>query len=332
MKKYIVLLLGLMAYFTSCTDQDEVDIKYQVDFTVSPGKIMENFKEVQENAGDLDLGDEYQLRLSVFVYDAEENLVVKKEKLVEDYNTDFNFSEILPSGSYKVIGLSSVVKGNSLDNLEIEFYTYSEYNHLNNFTIEQYNFSRVSILGLTEASLTVEDGSGSVNLQLKPATSMLEVHWMYPQLFNLGSPTGHQLLVSNETFSGLKYSSPAWEAFNQLGTSRVWILGTISEEECTQTKYRDIYAFYALLPQELTYYAQTNYVDKSGNSRSKTYGHSTITLEAGKQHVLDITPNSQTTESIGTRSSHRNVEKRAQVVSNIRVKSLIEEVQPLNSK
>lgn len=332
MKKYIAVLIGLMAYFTSCTDQDDVDIKYQVDFTVSPGKIMENFKDVKDNAGDLDLGDEYQLRLSVFVYDTEDNLVLKKEKLVEDYNTDFNFSEILPSGHYTVVGLSSVVKGNSLDDLEIEFCTYSDYNHLNDFTIEQYNFSRVAILGLTETALTVEDGSGLAILKLKPATSMLEVHWMYPQLFNLGSPTGHQLLVSNETFSKLKYSFPTWEAFNQLGTSRVWILNTINEEICTQTQYSDIYELHALLPQDLTYYVKTNYVDKSGNSRSKTYGNSAITLEAGKQHVLHITPNYQTTESIGTRSFEVSVKKHLQVVNSIRVKSLIEQDKSLNSK
>lgn len=332
MKKYLAILIGLMAYFTSCTDQDDVDIKYQVDFTVSPGKIMENFKDVKENAGELDLGDEYKLRLAAFVYDQEGNLVLKNEKLVDDYTTDFIFSEILPSGNYTVIALSNAVKGNSLDNLEIEFWGYSDYTHLKDFTLEQYNFSRVSILGLGECSLDVENGSGAATIKLAPATAMLEVHWMHPQLFDLGSPTGHQLLVSNETFTGLKYHSPAWETFNQLGTSRVWIVGSLTEEECTQSKYTDLYAFYSFLPQDLSYYAKTDYVDKSGSKRTKTYGFSTTAIQAGKQYVLDITPYYETTESMGTRSSQISLKSQPRFETSIHVKSFIGQSKSFNSK
>lgn len=325
MKKYIIVLIGLMAYFSSCTDQDEVDINYQVDFTVSPAKVMENFKEVKEGAGNLELTDEYKLRLSAFIYDQEGNLVLKNEKLVDNYNTDFTFSDILPTGNYTVVALSSVVVGNSLDNLETELYLFSDYNRLNEFTIEQHNFRRFSVLGIAEYPLNIDNQKQEATIRLKPATSMLELHWMRPQLFDLGLPTGHQLLGSNETYSGMKYNSPDWEPFNKLGTSRVWILNTIDEETCTQTKYGDIYDFLSILPQKLEYYVETNYVNTSGISKTKTYAYSSITLEQGKQHVLHITPYKESTESIGTRSMQSAQQKMAPTLTRMLVKTLLDQ-------
>lgn len=290
MKKYIAVLIGLMAYFTSCTDKDDVDIKYQVDFTVSPEKVMSGFEEYKE--GDFALDTDSKVRIRALIYDMSGNLVSKTEELVNSYTTNLTFSTVLPIGEYNVITSTDVVEGSSVSNLSSAYWTFSSEDNLSKLTINRENlmdYMGTGTLGLSQTKVAVNEPT-SVAIQVKPITAMI-----YCLFMNFNDFKGSDF---NLTYLEIDYkyrmdkiinTGDAW-AFNS--TSATTDKYRIASLDLTNPDYeqsKGIYNFHAFLPEaDKEFEGYVEYIYKDGKKYGETTDPNAISIESGKQYTLNF--------------------------------------------
>lgn len=182
MKKNILLvIIALALVFSSCSDREEIDIKYQVNVTVDPSTVLSAF-EVIYIGGDpcgLDMDDNCELLITSLIYDNSGNLVEKIESQVKDYNNSAQFSISMKEGEeYTVVAIAySVDLKFSADAYEIE-----NENRLDKLTItsNQGNgnsfYSNWSMLGI--ATKTINSTNKENLIYVKPASSMVVLNYL----------------------------------------------------------------------------------------------------------------------------------------------------------
>lgn len=112
MKNYILLVVSAVALaFTSCSDSEEIDIKYQANITVAVDKLMEPFQE--RKAGDFDIKEGMSIRIQSYVYDANGILVQSCVSSVNDYSKTVSYSAVLENGTYKIVSIADFIAGNA---------------------------------------------------------------------------------------------------------------------------------------------------------------------------------------------------------------------------
>lgn len=290
MKKYIVLLIGLMAYFTSCTDQDDVDIKYQVDFTVSPEKVISGFEEYKE--GDFALDTEKKVRIRALIYDMSGNLVSKTEELVNSYSTNLTFSTVLPIGEYNVITSTDVVEGSSASNISLAYWTFSAEDNLSKLTINRENLMDhmgSGTLGLSQTKISVGEPA-SVAITVKPITAMI-----YCLFMNFNDLQGTDF---NLTYLEINYkyridkimnAADSWAFTSTSATTDKYRIASLDLTIPDYEQSKGIYNFHAFLPEtNKEFEGYVEYIYKDGKEYGETTDASTISIEAGKQYTLNF--------------------------------------------
>lgn len=290
MKKYIAVLLGLMAYFTSCTDQDDVDIKYQVDFTVSPEKVMSGFEEYKE--GDFALLSDSKVRIRALIYDLSGNLVSKTEELVNSYSTNLTFSTVLPIGEYNVITSTDVVEGSSASNVSSAYWTFSSEENLSKLTIHRedlMDYMGDATLGLSQTKISVGEPA-SVAISVKPITAMI-----YCVFMNFNDFQGTDF---NLTYLEIDYKyridkiTNAGDSWTFTSTSATTDKYRIASLDLTNPDYEQstgIYNFHAFLPEtNKEFEGYVEYIYKDGKEYGETTDASAISIESGKQYTLNF--------------------------------------------
>lgn len=190
MRKYILYLAALMMALTSCTDSEEVDIKYQINVTIDPSTVLKPFHGFRiggETYG-LDMySDEdgaAKLRIASFVYDETGKLVEKYETVINDYTSNVKFSFLAKEDiKYTIVSISNSIYENGTF---LESYTISNENNLSKLSIQQQHYdgtncsgqsfySNWSILGLSAQTVDINHHDYVINL--KPITSMVEINY-----------------------------------------------------------------------------------------------------------------------------------------------------------
>lgn len=193
MKKYILLVVSAIALaFTSCSDSEEVDIKYQVDLVVNPSTVLEPFHGFRiggQNYG-LDMYDKSDgkanLRISTYIYDSNGNKVDAYENLVSDYSSKVNIPiSIGDKEKYTIVSISSSILG-TLHSPTAESFTISAVENLSTLSISQQSLNGIcsgisfgtnwSVLGAAIKTITSAD-RGTVDINLKPITSMVKISY-----------------------------------------------------------------------------------------------------------------------------------------------------------
>lgn len=288
MKKHVAILIGLMAYFMSCSDKDDADITYQVNFTVSPEKVMSGFEEYE--AGDFVLDGGKKVRVRALVYDMSGNLMSKAEELADDYAKNLTFSTELPTGEYNVITSTDVVEGSSVSNISSAFWSFSAEENLSKLTISRENlmdYMGNGTLGLSQTKITVHDAT-SVTISVKPITAMI-----YCLFENFNDFKGTDF---NLTYLEIDYKYRIDKISN---ASDTWLFNSTS---ATTDKYRiasldltipdydqstGIYNFHAFLPEmDKEFEGYMEYIYKDGKKYGETTEASGISIESGKQYTL----------------------------------------------
>lgn len=288
MKKYIAVLIGLMAYFTSCTDQDEVDIKYQVDFTVSPEKVMSGFEEYKE--GDFTLDSDSKVRIRALIYDMSGNLVSKTEELVSNYSTNLTFSTVLPIGEYNVITSTDVVEGSNASSVSSAYWTFSSEENLSKLTIHRENlmdYMGDGTLGLSQTKISVGEPA-SVAISVQPITAMIYCIFMNFNDFQ-GSDFNLTYLEMDYKYRIDKITNEAdsWAFTSTSATTDKYRIASLDLTNPDYEQSKGIYNFHAFLPEtNKEFEGYVEYIYKDGKEYGETTEASTISIESGKQYTL----------------------------------------------
>ena len=169
-----IVLAALYGFF-GCTNP-EVEIYNGGGVHICPSTILSDFTAF--NSENFEMYDGSHLRITCLFYDKDGKLAYKNESLLDNFNQDIGYHPTLAEGSYTVVALATCIQG-TLSSPTYEAYTISGTESLNQLRVEQefhYSFySTWSMMGY--ATQTISFDGSPINLNLKPATSLVYMQW-----------------------------------------------------------------------------------------------------------------------------------------------------------
>lgn len=145
---------------------------------IHPSTIISGFSPLRSEH--LEMYDDSHLRITCLLYDQDGKLVYKEQSLLDNFNQDASFYTILGEGSYTVIALATCIKG-TLTTPTDEAYSITGTESLDQLQIKQqikngfsYN-SAWGVMGYASQSVSLDDSGASLNM--KPAISLVYMHW-----------------------------------------------------------------------------------------------------------------------------------------------------------
>lgn len=298
MKKYILLVVSAVALaFTSCSDSEEIEIKYQANITVAVDKLMEPFQE--RSAGDFDIQEGMSIRIQSYVYDANGILVQSCVSCVNDYSKTVTYSAVLDNGTYKVVSIADFILGN------VNFPTFTWWNVTGVNDINTLKVSRgtklfampLETLGAVVNEFEVSEQSSEIKVSVKPATALFQVVFDYLDVVN-GDGNGVSMLapycsevvirskMQHDMFS--EFNSPTFKYSSSASQKQSYNIMSDSPMETIDNGYRRVIGYRALLPQEnKTFYWDITMIWPDGTSDESSSDYTpALNIKAGKQYQL----------------------------------------------
>lgn len=185
MKKYLYILsIIAIGFLTSCNEDipiDEIKQSFEVTFQLNPETVVEPFEYTRYYLERLDYAS---LRLRLYVYDEEGQLVASEEGLVSSYLDKTMLSVNLKEGNYKAIVISNV----RLNNGAYEYWTITGEQKLNTLTMTKDNNTRwdfaYNLVGFACKQIIVNKNNTANLMELKPASSLFVVHYEHIHAYN----------------------------------------------------------------------------------------------------------------------------------------------------
>lgn len=304
MKKFLFILLGVVVSLASCSNQEDVELSYTTALKVSAANIFKSYQEVDDNDFNLSNYSNWEIELSLFVYDASGNLVEKESANFDNIELALSHELTLAPGEYKSVSIARF--GRKEGNGYTYYWNISDYNTLSTLTIEEVEDGYMQFifetLGICVKDLTITNSSQSINIDIPPVTGLLEVFFWGEDLTGFGE-------------NGYSEKAPYCQEVNiwapNLKQKVKFENGKISYDYGVQNKeYRiaqflpktsytnnlgaNKYNFRAILPiEDRDFYWDIKF-DKGQGSQFgyKDFQESTYTtklnIESGKQYVLDL--------------------------------------------
>lgn len=308
MKKFTYLIATIFAFaLNSCSDQEEIEIKYQVDVTVDPSSVISAFHGYY-NKGityGLNMDDDSQLLITSLIYDESGLLVEKKEKLVNDYSSSLVFPLLMKDGEqYTVVAISySIDQKNNVNSYIIE-----NEDRLEKLTItseymngESY-YSNWSMLGISSKVISANDKVSTIYIQ--PASAQVVLLYTDIHAFNEAGVDQHWIAYKNNVrakFEGQTLTYGSNSATNSGYIHRLDVTGDDSSGifviiNLLPTSEMDIWAGFSEGGKDYSY---SSFLDYAGLDPSK--GEAQLTMEAGQEYSFQINCGSCTI-NVGSRT------------------------------
>lgn len=281
MKKYLFAILAIICTLSSCTNEDQIDIKYETTFKLMPSSVISGFKEY--HTGDFAIEEGYKLRTSLFIYDKSGNLVDKQISFLDSYTDAMTVTTSLPLGEYISVATSDVVKYSN-STVSFEYWLYKDAEKLSTFNIVNtgHMSSFDGILGISSSNFTVDKQSVET-IPIQPAGSLITY------VFN-GIHTWNSMITMGIYFS----RSNDYLFFNDVAIPSTKIIskGTynyiMDEVDLTNSYYNNkfnVYNYNFKLPDpEFTFRFGFEFSDNSTAFSNPI----SLNMEAGQQYLLTL--------------------------------------------
>ena len=178
MNKSISLLIGVLVTllsFSSCTDQDDIDISYDTTVGITAAHIFDSYS--PNDVGDFDMAsDNWILNIDFFVYD--ENGVLKGKEHFESESLLKYFEPqiVLAPGKYRAISIASFSKNS--DGEKYKYWNIVNEDNLASISITESSsyFPQVfETLGIDSQELVVDNKPLTISADIRPVTSLVTV-------------------------------------------------------------------------------------------------------------------------------------------------------------
>lgn len=310
MKKILVGFLVLMTTFVSCTDQEDIEIAYQTDMSITASHIFDSYTTV--------LGDEFkmkgtqygdwELNLHAFIYNNDGILVEKIEENFSSLTASLDFNLDLLPGKYSIIAVADFegnLNGHSYKFWNIE--NTSNGNKLIDLNIQESENicnSPFETLGILSNNFEIGNRGENIVIDIKPVTGLLQsIIWDTDMTGNgmNGFSSYAQYFESIEIFAPdlkqiVKFDgiNPKYEFGAQ--TIRYQIQAHSPKAQFEKGGATEVLAFRALLPiEERDFFWEGHvtegmgkYLFKDGKDFQTSDMTDKINIESGKQYVMDL--------------------------------------------
>lgn len=308
MKKYIFGLLAVVLILVSCSDQEDIDIAYKSQLTVSANHIFDKFNPVISQ-DDFSLNKEGQevwnINLHTFIYDEQGNLVQKAEKSANSLSSNLTCDLMLTPGKYTIVSIAEF-SGTYLDQ-SYKFWNISNENSLRDLKIEEGDnivSSPFETLGINTQEITIDNETCSIAVDIEPVTGLLEVIIWDDDLagqgengFSFYAPYIQDLSIYTSQLKQIvKFdgTTPSYEYSTQ--TTRYMVYTHSPLLQVDKGGATQVLGYRAFLPiEDRDFFWELNCVEGCGQylfldgkdfqTSEKT---TPITIESGKQYVMDL--------------------------------------------
>ena len=309
MKKILLGLIVLMTTFSSCTDQEDIEIAYQTDMSITASHLFDSYTKV--------LGDEFNMKgtnngdwdinLHALIYDQNGDLIKKVEEKYPNLENVMKINLDLLPGKYSVVAIADftgVFAGNNY-----KFWNISNETCLQDLNIvesETICNSPFETLGITSREFEIGNRVENLSIDIKPVTGLLQtIIWdddltgLGTDGFSLAAPYIKDLTIYAQDLKQIvKFNgsiTPTYDYGDQ--ATRYPIMTHSPKNQFERRGPVQSLGFRALLPQEnRDFYWELNTIPGAGQNLfkdGKDFQMSDLTdnkpnIEAGKQYVMDL--------------------------------------------
>lgn len=170
-------LIAVLSCLFGCTNP-EVELRKGIEILIHPSTILSGFTPFKSD--NFKMRSDSHVRITCLLYDDNGKLAYQEQSLLGDFNQDITFHTTLNEGTYTVVALATCIQGTLSDPTD-EAYSISGTESLKQLRIEQQiksGFSYTStwsVMGYASKSVSFDDSQ--VILNMKPATSLVYMHW-----------------------------------------------------------------------------------------------------------------------------------------------------------
>lgn len=296
MKKYFLLVVSAVALaFTSCSDSEEIDIKYQVNVTVDPSTVKSAFHgySVNDETYGLNMDETSKLLITSLIYDNSGNLVEKKESLVNDYSSSAKYSLKMKEGEeYTVVAITfSVDRTNDIDSYLIEnesrldkLTITSEYKNGNSY------YSNWSMLGIATKTINSENIENIINV--KPASSIVVLTYNDIHSFDESGVDCHWIAYKNNVQANFASGNLGYGSTTAVNSGYVHRLDVTENPNSNNifvmlnllpTSGMTVWAGFSVGENDFTYSEFLDFAELD-----PSLGEGVIDIESGKEYRFDV--------------------------------------------
>lgn len=285
----------IVVSFSSCIDQDDVDIEYQAGIQISAAHLFDSFT-TMGNPTDFEMDGSQKLCLTALVYDKDGDLVLEDYLESDKISAIIDMNPVLPNGEYTLISIASFKSGDYC-------WEISEKEQLQYLTIKNtLKFSGIfTTLGLSKSQFEVKDKSMALTVDIKPVTSLIGIFYWNN---NLGSQSGgytsiasyvEETIIKLEDHNNKITFKDAEPEFSPLSNGILYELNrNYPLADKTAGRNPTTYTYCAILPtNNICFYPALKFTKKGQtmlNVNEVENGQNTksLNLESGKQYVMDM--------------------------------------------
>lgn len=307
MKKILLGLITLVATIVSCTDQEDIEIAYQTNASITARHIFDTYRTVlgdQFQMKGTDFGD-WDLNLHAFVYNSKGELVKKAEEKYPDLNSTMNLNLDLFPGKYSIVAIAEFTGTFTSDK-------YTFWNIANEDNLADLNIyenpdilnSPFETLGITSIEFEIGNRAENMSIDIQPITGLLQtIIWDRDLAGNGidGFSSIAQYFESIEVFAPDLKQNVRFDGINPIfgygeQVARYEIQKHSPKNQFEKRGSTEVLGFRALLPiEDRDFYWEAKVVDGKGQDlfkNGKDFQTSDMTdkinIESGKQYVMDL--------------------------------------------
>ncbi len=178
--KYLVTLFGVLMTilsFTSCTDQDDVEISYGTTLNVTAAHIFDSFYKTMEDDFSLNgSAGTWTLNLHSYIYDSNGELIDMCEESSNDLSKTMTHELKLDPGKYTIISVAEF--DGTYGGVHYKFWNISNESKLSELQIQESETvcsSAMETLGINTYEFEVADRTQNIEIDIKPVTGLVEM-------------------------------------------------------------------------------------------------------------------------------------------------------------
>lgn len=284
MKKYVFMMAVCLAILSSCTNE-EITIGNVVTMKVDPSGVISPFA-YEINPGELEgLDEPYKLRIRILVYDENGQLKASDTQYLANYSNIMISSLDLPKGDYTAIAITDVVKLSGSD-IEFEYWNLSGENVLSQLKVTDAGYigSNYKVLGVGKQNIKVDDSHDDIVMRCSPAGAICLVCYYNIHAFDDVEKYGVLMTKSSESISYNRFGDYEVSVDNSGGDFDWWLSNLEPDNYTSQS----IYGYYFVLPMNRV---TLQFVADTADDRYWLGQKTTMSFEAGKQYLMELTLN-----------------------------------------
>ena len=286
MKKYMIMCMAAIAILLSSCKNEDISISREVSFEVNPYGVISDFVNHQVHEDDFDFANGDWLRVHLFVYNANGNLVASDTQYLSGYRSTMNSTFELADGNYTVVATTDVA---TLNNGEVsfEYWEFTKADRLTDLRITDASGLigwDDKILGVASNQVSVGAGHVSHTINVKPAGALILVHTN--GIHNFSDVISYHLYVDkNSDFCSFESDGTMTPTINA-GTTYNWQLSV----QNTSSSGNNYYTYRFVLPLGNTNFIWFAKTEEDGSGFLLDDTHNLVNVRMGKMYncVFDI--------------------------------------------